>query len=164
MAASLLVSQLETVEQDMEVRDKNKSLLDTALNELTGVAPTIQYPQTTRSAHHLYLARYLQSELNEIPRIKFFEAMRAEGVFVYEGYTPLNREKLFIVNTNEYPWLIDKNYQDMRFPVTEKIANEESIWMRQSMLLGSRQDTQDIIDAFVKVITAIKDDPEKFKE
>ncbi|MFC1550265.1 DegT/DnrJ/EryC1/StrS family aminotransferase [Candidatus Neomarinimicrobiota bacterium] len=164
MAASLLVSQLETIERDMEIRDQNKILLDEALGQLIGIIPTIHYPKTTRSAHHLYLARYQQSDFSGIPRMKFFEAMRAEGVFTYEGYTPLNREKLFIVNTDEYPWLKDLNYQKMYFPVTERIANEEAVWMRQSMLLGSRQDTQDIIDAFVKVTTALNYNPDLFRD
>ncbi len=164
MAASLLVSQLDSIEDDMKIRDQNKILLDEALEQLNGIIPTIQYPKTTRSAHHLYLARYRQADFDGIPRIKFFEAMRAEGVFVYEGYTPLNREKLFIVNTDEYPWLKDMDYQKMYFPVTERIAKEEAIWMRQSMLLGNQKDTQDIIDAFVKVTSAIGSNPDLFRK
>jgi len=54
------------------------------------------------------------------------------------------------------------NYKDMNFPVTEKLCTEEAVWLKQNHLLGSAQDSQDIIDAFEKVIMAMKTEPELF--
>ncbi len=164
MAASLLLAQLETIEADMQLRDKNKQKLDEAIEQIEGLTVTKMYPKATRSANHLYLLRYDKEKFNGIHRDKFFKAMQAEGVFTYGGYTPLYREQLFTIDSNEYPWLEGINYKDMNYPVTEKLCTEEAVWLRQTHLLGDEQDIQDIIDAFVKVTTVLKEQPKLFSE
>jgi dTDP-4-amino-4,6-dideoxygalactose transaminase len=163
MAASMLSTQLITIEKDMDLRDKNRKILDEAISQIDGLEITKMYPKTTRSANHLYLLRYDKGHFSGIPREKFFKAMQAEGVYTYGGYVPLNREKLFtLVDTKEYPWLEGINYKDMNFPVTEKLCTEEAVWLKQNHLLGTDEDTQDIINAFTKVTNAMKNDPELF--
>ncbi len=162
MAASLLLAQLETLEKDMDLRDKNRKLLDNAISQIDGLTITEMYPKATRSANHLYLLRYDKDKFNGIPREKFFKAMQAEGVYTYAGYTPLYRERLFAVDSEEYPWLEGINYKDMNFPVTEKLCTEEAVWLKQNHLLGTKDDINDIIMAFKKVTTAMKNDLELF--
>jgi dTDP-4-amino-4,6-dideoxygalactose transaminase len=162
MAASLLYVQIESIEKDMNIRDRNKKKLDRALSEIEGITPLIEYDKTTRSANHLYLSRYDDKKFHGIPRIKFFEAMRAEGIYVYEGYTPLYRENLFILNEDEYPWLNRKNFKTLHLPVTERIASEQAIWMKQTHLLGDEADIRDIINAFEKVTTVMRSEPGLF--
>jgi dTDP-4-amino-4,6-dideoxygalactose transaminase len=162
MAASLLCVQIESIEKDMNIRDRNKKKLDRALREIEGITPLIEYDKTTRSAHHLYLSRYDEKKFHGIPRIKFFKAMRAEGIYVYEGYTPLYRENLFILNEDEYPWLNRKNFKTLHLPVTERIASEQAIWMKQTHLLGNEADIRDIINAFDKVTTVMRSEPGLF--
>ena len=163
MAASMLLAQLGTLERDMDLRDKNRKTLDDAISQIDGLTITTMYPKTTRSANHLYLLRYNKDKFNGIPREKFFKAMQAEGVYTYGGYVPLNREKLFtLVDTKEYPWLEGINYKDMNFPVTEKLCTEEAVWLKQNHLLGTKNDTNDIIMAFKKVTTAMKEEPNLF--
>jgi dTDP-4-amino-4,6-dideoxygalactose transaminase len=122
------------------------------------------YPTATRTANHLYLLRYDKERFNGIPREKFFKAMQSEGVYTYGGYVPLYREKLFATDSKEYPWLDGINYKDMNFPVTEKLCTEEAVWLKQNHLLGNDEDIKDIIDAFVKVTTEMKQNPEQFSE
>ena len=163
MAASMLLTQLETLENDMILRDNNRKILDDAISQIDGLSITKMYLKTTRSANHLYLLRYNKDKFNGIPREKFFKAMQAEGVYTYGGYVPLNREKLFtLVDTKEYPWLEGINYKDMNFPVTEKLCTEEAVWLKQNHLLGTKEDTDDIIKAFIKVTTVMKDEPNLF--
>jgi len=163
MAASMLSTQLETLENDMDLRDKNRNILDEAISKIDGLTITKMYPKATRSANHLYLLRYNKDKFNGIPREKFFKAMQTEGVYTYGGYVPLNREKLFtLVDTKEYPWLEGINYKDMNFPITEKLCTEEAVWLKQNHLLGTIEDTDDIIAAFKKVTTAMKEEPNLF--
>jgi len=163
MASSMLRTQLETLERDMDIRDKNRKLLDDSISQIDGLAITKMYPKTTRSANHLYLLRYNKDKFNGIPREKFFKAMQAEGVYTYGGYVPLNREKLFtLVDTKEYPWLEGINYKEMKFPVTEKLCTEEAVWLKQNHLLGTKDDINDIIMAFKKVTTVMKEEPNQF--
>ncbi len=163
MAASMLSTQLETLENDMDLRDKNRKILDDAISKIDGLTITKMYPKSTRSANHLYLLRYDKDKFNGIPREKFFKAMQAEGVYTYGGYVPLNREKLFtLVDTKEYPWLEGINYKDMNFSATEKLCTEEAVWLKQHHLLGTKEDTDDIIKAFKKVTTVMKEEPDQF--
>lgn len=149
--AALLLAQIETLEIDMRIRDKNASFLDKAIEEIEGLSIIHSYPETTRVSHHLYIFRYHKEYFNGVLRKEFIQALNAEGIPVYVGYVPLYREKLFITNTQEYPWLQDRNYSDLFLPVTEKITDEEVVWLKQNCLLGSEEDTMDIVKSIQKV-------------
>jgi dTDP-4-amino-4,6-dideoxygalactose transaminase len=162
LAASMLYPQIGSIANDMKSRDQNKEKLDEAIGQIDGISSVSSYEGSTRLAHHLYITLYDKTHFNDIPREAFFKAMQAEGVYTYMGYSPLYREKLFITNADEYPWLKEKDYQSLSMPVTELIADEQAVWLRQNHLLGTERDIQDIIDAFVKVTSALKNNPELF--
>ena len=161
MAASLLIPQFQTIENDMRIRDKNRQKLDQALSDM-GLEITHRYKKVTRESNHLYLLRYKAENYNDIPREKFFNAMRAEGVYTYAGYSPLYREDVFQGKGNDFPWIKNINYSNISCPVTEQIADYQSVWLTQNHLLGDESDIQDIINAFEKVTMALKNHPEKF--
>jgi hypothetical protein len=50
----------------------------------------------------------------------------------------------------------------MSVPHTEKLSELESVWLRQNYLLGTPQDTQDIVNAFEKVTIQMKKTPNLF--
>ena len=161
MAASLLLPQFQTIEHDMRTRDKNRQKLDQALSEM-GLEITRRYKNVSRESNHLYLLRYKAENFNNISRESFFNAMRAEGVYTYAGYKPLYREDIFQGKGNDFPWLKKINYSNISCPVTEQIADYESIWLTQNHLLGDKSDINDIINAFEKVTMTLKNHPEKF--
>ncbi len=163
LAASMLMAQLETIGADMDLRDKNKQSLDDGLANIDGIDLLGSYEQATRSAHHLYIVKYKKEAFNGINRDVFFKAMQVEGVYTYAGYSPLYREKLFVTDPDEYPWLKNRDYASLSLPITERICDEESVWLQQSHLLGNEDDIQDIVDAFIKVTTALKNEPELFR-
>ena len=159
----MLIPQLDSIGADMDLRDKNKKFLDDVLGEIDGIELVGSYEQTTRSAQHLYIVKYKKEAFNGIHRDVFFKAMQAEGVYTYAGYSPLYREKLFVTDPDEYPWLKDQDYASLSLPVTERICDDESVWLQQRYLLGNDEDSQDIIDAFKKVTNALKNEPELFR-
>jgi len=161
MAASLLIPQFQTIENDMRIRDKNRKKLDQALSDM-GLEITHRYKKVTRESNHLYLLRYKAENYKDIPREKFFNAMRAEGIYTYAGYNPLFREDVFQGKGNDFPWIKNINYSNISCPVTEQIADYQSVWLTQNHLLGDESDIQDIINAFEKVTMALKNHPEKF--
>lgn len=163
MASSMLIPQINTIQGDMVLRDRNREKLDTVLRQIDGISINGTYDGTTRQANHIYLVRYNADSFNGIPREKFYKAMQAEGVYTYMGYTPLYREKLFVTDGKEYPWLKNYEFDSMQMPVTERLADKEAVWLKQNHLLGDDNDTQDIIDAFEKVTTALKNKPELFE-
>tara|TARA_Y100000590_G_scaffold14828_2_gene17824 strand:+ start:4207 stop:5433 length:1227 start_codon:yes stop_codon:yes gene_type:complete len=164
MATSMLMPQIDSIFHDMALRDANRKRLDDAIGQIDGITLNGTYEGTTRQANHIYLTRYNADAFNGIPREKFFKAMQAEGIYTYMGYTPLYREKLFVTDVDEYPWLKGYDYGTLSMPVTERIADEEAIWLKQNHLLGDAQDAQDIIDAFEKVTSELRKSPELFQD
>ena len=160
--AAVLIPQLDALNDFLTVRESNRKMLVSALSKIDGITPLEQYPGVTRSANHLFISRYDSNCFSGISRETFFEAMQAEGIYTYQGYKPLYREDLFIVDKKEYPWLEGIDYKNMSFPYTERFSEKESIWLKQNYLLGTSQDTQDVINAFEKVTGEMKDNPNLF--
>ena len=162
IAASMLIPQIKSISNDMDLRDKNRAILDRELSQIEGITINNSYQLTTRQSNHLYLLRYNPQLFNGVSREKFFSAMQAEGVYTYAGYKPIYREELFVNNSDEYPWLRDYDYNNLNLKNTEKIADHESVWIKQNHLLGDEDDIKDIINAFEKVTNAIIKNPELF--
>ena len=162
IAASMLIPQIKSISNDMDLRDKNRATLDRELSQIEGIKINNSYQLTTRQSNHLYLLRYNPQLFNGVSREKFFSAMQAEGVYTYAGYKPIYREELFVNNSDEYPWLRDYDYNNLNLKNTEKIADHESVWIKQNHLLGDESDIKDIINAFEKVTNAIIKNPELF--
>ena len=160
--AAVLIPQLDSLDDFLEIRESNRKILDSALSSMDGITPLKQYSGVTRSANHLFICRYERECFSGISREIFFKAMQAEGIYTYQGYKPLYKEDLFIIDTKEYPWLKGVDFKNMSFPHTERFSEKESVWLKQNYLLGTPQDTQDIITAFVKVTTEMKKNPNIF--
>lgn len=43
------------------------------------------------------------------------------------------------------------DYREVALPATDRACDNEAVWLRQSMLLGDRQDMDDIIEAILKL-------------
>ena len=89
------------------------------------------------------------------PRAAVLRALEAEGIPCSGGYgfslphQPLFRNKAF------GPFLAGASarldYQQTRCPVSDLICRDQCIWLEQHLLLGSRADSDDIVQAFEKV-------------
>ncbi len=149
--AALLTAQLATIEEDMQRREQNAHYLDERLREIPGIKPLLVHPHVTRHARHLYIFRYDAEAFDGLPRERFIEALRAEGVPCHKGYTPLYREQLFVLDPREHPWIEGINYHELHLPVTERAGNEEAVWITQPALLGAEKDVEDIVKTVAKV-------------
>lgn len=150
-SAAILLSQFATIADDMHLRDRNADYLDQRLCELPGIRPLIVHPGVTRHSRHLYIFRYDAEAFDNLPREKFLEALQAEGIPAYKGYTPLYREKMFALDPREYPWIEGRNYNDLALPVCENACDEEAVWLAQSVLLGTESDMEDLVHAIAKI-------------
>jgi len=160
--AAMLIPQIESLEADMALRDKNRESLDEFISHIDGLEPMSFSEGTTRSANHIYMFRYDESKFDGIPRETFFKVMQAEGVYTYKGYNPLYREPLFITNEDEYPWLKGRDYSSLFLENTETFSEKEAVWLKQNHLLGDEDDIQDIKNAFEKATEAMKQNPKPF--
>jgi dTDP-4-amino-4,6-dideoxygalactose transaminase len=154
---SLLLAQMTRLEQQTKTRYENALYLTELLNEIPGIMPAKLYDGTTYSAFHLYMFRYDPSHFEGLSREKFVEALSAEGIPCAIGYGKMNTSD-YVTGLAKSPhylkvygekvmkqWL-ERNH----CPQNDKLA-EQALWFRQSMLLGTKDDMEQIVDAIRKI-------------
>ena len=155
--AALLLSQFTRLAEQSRTREQNAAYLTKHLAEIPGIVPARMYDGCTRNAYHLYMFRYDKTSFSNLPRATFLKAMRAEGIPCSPGYTPLNKEP-FLKHTLDsrafrsiYPARQLTEYEARNHcPVNDKLC-EEAVWFTQTMLLGPREDMDQIIEAVGKI-------------
>jgi dTDP-4-amino-4,6-dideoxygalactose transaminase len=155
--AGILLAQLTRLEAQTRTRTANAEYLTKNLKEIDGILPARMYEGTTRNAYHLYMFRYDAERFHGLSRNKFIKALEAEGIPSSLGYGPLNKEPF----VSDLPRLRSfqrcfssndlRNYQErIQCPENDKLC-DEAVWFQQTMLLGSRSDMDQIIEALRKI-------------
>ncbi|MBN2013058.1 DegT/DnrJ/EryC1/StrS family aminotransferase [candidate division KSB1 bacterium] len=152
---AVLQAQFARYPEMQATREKNANLLSQHLKEIEGVELLKDDPKITRNSRHLFIWRYKKEGFNNVPKAKFLDAMKAEGVFMSAGYSiplysqPLMKEKTFGPAGKVVDIPID--FANMNLPETERACYDEAVWIVQSPLLGTEQDMMDMIKAIKKV-------------
>jgi dTDP-4-amino-4,6-dideoxygalactose transaminase len=155
--AGLLLAQMARLEEQSKVREENARYLTGQLREVPGIFPARRHEGCTRNAYHLYMLRYRSEEFAGLPRTRFLDALRREGVPCSPGYTPMNRQP-FVAATlasrayqRLYPKEVLAGWEERnRCPANDRLC-EEAVWLTQTMLLGPRRDMDDIAAAVRKI-------------
>jgi len=155
--AAILLAQMERLEEQTQRRWENAQYLTSRLRQIPGVLPHRLYDGVTRAVYHLYPLRYNPEEFGGVPRSKFLAALQAEGIPCGGGYGPLNKAA-FIENT-----LSSRNFQRMyskeqldhcrgqiECPVNDMLCTE-AVCFSQNLLLGPKEDMDDIANAIGKI-------------
>jgi dTDP-4-amino-4,6-dideoxygalactose transaminase len=165
LQAALLLSQLERYPALQARRRENGAFLRDRLGAMPGIAPDREDAFVAQHGLHGYLARFLSEEFAPgagVARATFIRALRAEGIPCGPGYEqPLYRNPLFLeaheVMKDDCPFACGHpaaqatNYAGVRLPNVERLCAEETLAFPQPVLLGTRQDMQDIVDAVAKL-------------
>ena len=160
---ALLLSQFDRLEGWAARRAENAAYLAARLAEIDGLANVRVDPFVVRNAVHIFLFKYLQSEaFKGLSRSTLVQALAAEGIPVSEGYfAPVYKHPIFQnarhgalrrgfpLTSAEYGRYLD--YRDVCCPEAERLCREETLWIGQAPFLGTRQDMDDIADAFLKI-------------
>jgi dTDP-4-amino-4,6-dideoxygalactose transaminase len=154
---ALLLEQMTRVDEQSRIREQNAAYLTRMLSEIPGISPARMYEGCTRNAYHLYMFRYDSSKFAGVPRARFLEALRAEGVPASGGYSPLNKQA-FLKNTfaskgfqKIYGSRKLRDWEDRnQCPVNDRLC-QEAVWFSQTMLLGPRSDMDLIAEAIRKL-------------
>jgi perosamine synthetase len=155
--AGLLLAQMTRLEAQSRVREENARYLTQQLREIPGILPARMHEGCTRNAYHLYMFRYRPEPFAGLPRERFLRALEAEGIPCSGGYTPLDRQPFVraTLASRAYQRLYPKEVlagwaERNRCPANEQLC-EEAVWLTQTMLLGPRQDMDDIAAAIRKI-------------
>ena len=144
--AAILLVQMERIEEQMKKREENAMYLADGLKKIGGVEPLVPDAGVTRHAYHLFIFRYNRDEFKGVKRGTFLKALNAEGIPASPGYVPLYKFPAIL----DWPYK-QRDYRDVYLPVTEKACFEEGIWLSQNILLGPKEDMDDILTAISKI-------------
>ena len=156
--AVILMSQMKRIQADADKRLENALYLDSKLREIPGIIRYKLSDGATRSAYHLYPFRYKKDFFDGLPREKFLQALAAEGITCSAGYGPQYHDGLMeeALTSRGYRKLFSelrlKDYREElhNLPDNDQLTSE-AVWLFQFMLLGDRQDMDDIVHAVQKV-------------
>jgi dTDP-4-amino-4,6-dideoxygalactose transaminase len=160
--ASILMTQMETFEEESKRRSDNAAYLSAKLKQIPGIVPRTDYAEVTRTAFYYYGFRYKKERFDGLSRDRFIAALRAEGIRagaglgVIEG-KPMNKEGFIedAFSSKAYQRIYSKeklaSYQaDNECPESDRLVGE-TVGFHQAMLLAARQDMDDIANAIVKI-------------
>ena len=155
--ALILMSQMKRIEKDNDVRLANALYLDKKLKEIPGIIPYKLAEGATRAVYHLYPFRYIKEDFNNIPKDKFLKALSAEGIPCNSGYGKQNKDGLIedAFSSRGYKRLFSEARlkqwrENNNLPGNDRLCDQAVIFS-QSMLLGSRSDMDDIVNAITKI-------------
>jgi dTDP-4-amino-4,6-dideoxygalactose transaminase len=150
---AVLNCQLERLRGQTRTRDGNGRHLAARLASLPGLAPQARLAACTTHSFHLFLLRI--GPAFGASRHAVLRALDAEGIPCSAGYgyalpdQPLFRNRAFGPYLPEAGAELD--YSQARCPNADRLCRDETIWLDQSLLLGSREDMDDIARAFEKI-------------
>jgi dTDP-4-amino-4,6-dideoxygalactose transaminase len=152
---AVLTQQLSRLDEQAAIRTCNAEQLDKALAEIDGIRPQKLDPCVTRNGHYCYIFHYEPSAFANLPTEAFIEALNAEGIPTQACYPPVRKLDLF--QNGEFRKRLSPKHARESFPflqdampVTDDAA-EKTVWMVHRTLLGSPQDTAEIVAAVKKI-------------
>jgi dTDP-4-amino-4,6-dideoxygalactose transaminase len=158
---AMLRVQLQRYPEHLERRQANAAYLERGLAEIAGISTLRSDPRVTANAYHIFFVRYDAATFGDVSKDRFIQALQAEGIQgVHGGYSlpvyrqPVMQAKNFGLSTpplfhGVHPQPPD--YRQVALPATDRACDDEAIWIRQNMLLGARQDMDDIVEAILKI-------------
>lgn len=154
----LLLAQMSRLEAQSQRRSDNAAYLTLMLNDIPGIHPARLYEGTTSSAFHLYMFRYEKSYFSDMHRDRFLEALQAEGIPCSSGYGTMNRDEYVTGLAENRHYLKIYGKQTMQewlernqCPQNDELAREQAVWFTQTMLLGTKNDMDRIVEAIRKI-------------
>jgi dTDP-4-amino-4,6-dideoxygalactose transaminase len=152
---AILSQQLDRFESQASIRSANAVYLNQRLAEIEGITPQWYDPNLIRHGHYCYLFTYDSACFNGLSTESFINALEAEGIPTQASYPPLHALALFRNGEHLKRLLPEhaaelKPYQDADFPVT-MVGFENTVWLEHRALLGTQEDTADIVTAVRKI-------------
>lgn len=157
--AAIGLAEIERLKEETNLRNENAAYLRAEIERIPGIIPYKLYDNVTKAAFHLFPFRYKKENFKGVSRASFLKALQAEGIPCSGGYAPLNKmpylEHAF--NTKNYKKMYSEEQLNINLYNEQNECPEndclctEAIWLSQNLLLGTRQDMDDIVNAIEKI-------------
>jgi dTDP-4-amino-4,6-dideoxygalactose transaminase len=144
--AAVLLGQMRRMPEQQDQRTKAAAYLDAALAGIAGVVPLKVPGGVTAHSWYTYHWRWLGEADGGPSKMAFARALRAEGIPVFHGYVPLNRNQAVIDEIA----LLGGRAPDA-CPNAERASAGEVMNFALPILMGSTADLDDVVTAVDKV-------------
>ena len=146
--ALILLSQLEHLKEDTELRARNAEYLRKRLNAVPGIRVQAAGKRATLQSYYMFVMMVDHTHLKGgKTRADVIAALQAEGVGVVQGWTgPMYRQMLWTVPEDQYRIASNE--------VTERVVNLEMMTCSLRWLMASKADLDKFCQAFEKVMEA----------
>jgi len=155
--AIILSLQFDKLLKQTASRRANADYLSENLGKIPGITP-VRLPENSRAVWHLYPYRYDAAQFNGLSRDKFAKAMGAEGIpsggVYHEQYFDGLLDEAIASRGFKRLWSAErlKAYRDsFRELKGNKQVCETTVAMTQNLLLGTRRDMDDILEAIARI-------------
>jgi dTDP-4-amino-4,6-dideoxygalactose transaminase len=144
--AAVILEQMKRMPAQQAHRTEAAAYLGSRLAEIPGAVPLRVPAGVTAHSWYTYHWRWLGAANGGLPKMAFAEALRAEGIPVFHGYTPLNRNQAV---RDEIARL--GGPEPVACPNAEKAEADEILMFSLPILMGTHADIDDVVDAVAKV-------------
>lgn len=158
---AVLSQQLRRLPEQTAIRSRNAAYLDVELAQIEGITPQRLDPRATVNGHYAYIFHYDKRAFAGVPIERFIQAFNAEGFPTQASYPPLH--DLAVFKSGEYrkrlsPDAARAEHAFMRsgFPNTLRAA-WETVWLPQTVLLGSEEEMAQVVEAIKKIQAQAKE-------
>jgi len=157
---ALLSQQLTRLEAQNARRRENAQYLSEKLSAIDGIRPLPVRAYVTKHSYHAYIFRF-DEETFGIPRSCFLTALQTEGIPCSGGYAhSLYKNRMFLdqkfyprqcpLSCGPYSQTVEYAKFEALCPNAER-ACREAVWLEHRLLLGEKQDMDDIVRAICKI-------------
>lgn len=150
---AVLLAQLQRFPDQQRRRAANADWLNEHLRAIPGVHPQARDPRCTSQGNYCYVVRIDPAEFGadrEAVRL----ALLAEGIPLTMAYPPIHRLDAFVDPDGFAPRFRNRDgmqdFARLSLPVAERLT-DETLWFTTSVLMGSPDDTADVVIALDKV-------------
>ena len=146
------------LEEQSKAREENARYLTQQLREIPGILPARMHEGCTRNAYHLYMFRYQAGAVRRpaagaLPRrpSRPRASPAPAGTRRSTGSRSCRPPSRRAAYQRLYPKEVLAGWEERnRCPANDRLC-EEAVWLTQTMLLGPRQDMDDIAAAIRKI-------------
>ena len=161
LQAGLLSAQLARLDGQHERRRANVDHLIARLAEHPELGITVQHrdERITRPTAYELVLLYDAAAFGGVPRDRFVQALEAEGVPADGAfYVPIQDRvgEIFPLVAGEHPTIRERYGDALKpehaaTPVASRAAYEQTVWLHHSLFLGTTEDVDDVVKAFLKI-------------
>ena len=156
LQAAVLLGQLHRLEEHLERKARNISVLKERLGDVAGIAPLPIRSSVTRLGLYALALRYDRDAFGGPTRGLLLRALRAEGIPAWRPYSVVYRSPQWRAGRRFIEWEADADPDrrlglGARCPTAEKISEKEGIVLFHEVFLGTERDMADVGEAFAKI-------------